>query len=241
MRVFVAGGTGAIGRPLIRQLKESGHEPIVLTRSDTAAHDLIAGGVNAIIGNALDEACVAGALARSKPDVVVNQLTNIPRRMDPKKIGQQFEATNELRTRGTANLAVAAAHAGVRQMISQSVAFFYAPGRGLATERDELLGVEFSPFTEIREAIRSCEAATLSNSALIGTVLRYGSFYGPGTQFENGRQADKLVKRRAYPIIGSGDGSMSFVHGKTRRARFSARSVPQRPVPTTSWTTNRSR
>jgi nucleoside-diphosphate-sugar epimerase len=212
MRVFVAGGTGAIGKPLIDQLRDAGHEVTVLTRDPAAAGTLIARGIDAITGDALDPASVLKAVVQSRPDVIVNELTNIPRTTNPKHAAREFAATNALRTRGTANLLSAAEQAGVRQVISQSVAFYYAAGPGLATENDPLLEPEISALREILAAIAACETATLCATAFTGTVLRYGGLYGPGTQYADGGQFDKLVKSRSFPIVGSGNGAMSFIH-----------------------------
>ena len=82
----------------------------------------------------------------------------------------------------------------------------------MATENDELLRADFSPLSEILEAVEACERVTTSNVTFVGTVLRYGALYGPGTQYDQGGQFDELVKRRGFPIVGSGDAGMSFVH-----------------------------
>jgi hypothetical protein len=72
-----------IGKPLIDQLRDAGHDATVLTRDPAAARKLNTRGIAAATGDALDPASVAKAVAQSRPDVIVNELTNIPRKMNP--------------------------------------------------------------------------------------------------------------------------------------------------------------
>jgi len=45
-----------------------------------------------------------------------------------------------------------------------------------------------------------------------GIVLRYGSFYGPGTMFAGDSGYAELVRGGKMPVIGGGTGVWSFVH-----------------------------
>src|SRR5207302_1711982 len=45
-----------------------------------------------------------------------------------------------------------------------------------------------------------------------GTVLRYGFFYGPGTQFASDGFYAELARKRRFPVLGSGEGRWSFIH-----------------------------
>lgn len=54
MKIFVAGGTGAIGRHLVPQLIDRGHEVIVLVRSSAKAGQARAMGARPALANALD-------------------------------------------------------------------------------------------------------------------------------------------------------------------------------------------
>ena len=77
MRVFVAGATGAIGRPLLRQLVAAGHEVTGTTRSESRAGDIRAAGATAAICDALDADAVREAVEAASPEVVVHQLTDL--------------------------------------------------------------------------------------------------------------------------------------------------------------------
>jgi 2-alkyl-3-oxoalkanoate reductase len=76
MRVLVAGATGAIGRPLIRGLKQHGHSVFGFARSAKSTRVLTEMGAEAVIGDALDAASVQAAIARVRPDAVINELTH---------------------------------------------------------------------------------------------------------------------------------------------------------------------
>ena len=197
MKVLVAGGTGTIGRPLVRQLEEAGHDVVAASRSAPLAMD------------ALDGGSVLSAVATVRPEVIVNQLTAIPDPIHPRKMQQQLEATNRLRREGTGHLMAAARQHGVRRVISQSIAFAYAStGGGAWTEEDRL----FSEAGEIFRAVESLESQTLGADGVDGVVLRYGFFYGPGTTYAPGGGTAEAIRKRQFPIVGTGTGVFAFIH-----------------------------
>lgn len=103
MKVFVAGASGAIGRPLVRQLVAAGHEVTGTTRREERAEEIRAAGAKAVVCDALDGAALGAAVKEASPEVVVNQLTRLPQRYDPRK-ASFYEATNRLRGEGGRNL-----------------------------------------------------------------------------------------------------------------------------------------
>lgn len=152
MRVFVAGATGAIGRPLVRLLVAAGHEVSGLTRDPTKASSL----PNPVVCDVYDAERLREAVAAFEPDVVINELTNLPARRADLEPGMNAR----IRTEGHRNLLAAAAGARV---LAQSVAF---PLSGEAAAA----------------AVEELERTTLAAG---GVVLRYGSFHGPGTYYEH--------------------------------------------------------
>src|SRR5688572_3236175 len=125
MRVFVAGATGVIGRSLVPQLRAAGHDVVGMTRSAERAGALAKQGAEAVVCDAFDADGVQRAVVEAQPEVVVNQLTDIPKALNPRKFEEQFETNDRLRTEGTGNLMRAAQAAGARRLISQSIAFAY--------------------------------------------------------------------------------------------------------------------
>src|SRR6201987_6047267 len=134
MRVLLAGATGAIGRPFIRGLKQHGHSVFGLVRSAESARMLTEMGAEAVIGDALDAASVRAAIARVRPDAVINELTSLPRHYTAAEMQAAAEPDRKGRIEGNANLLAALRACGVRRYLLQSSAFWYAPGDGLADE-----------------------------------------------------------------------------------------------------------
>ena len=113
MRVFVAGGTGAIGRHLIPALIAAGHQVTASTRSAGKSAELAAAGVVPVVRDGLDRDAVLAAVRDAAPEVIVHQMTSLGTTKDFSRFDQEFAVTNELRTRGTDYLLEAARLAGV--------------------------------------------------------------------------------------------------------------------------------
>jgi uncharacterized protein YbjT (DUF2867 family) len=156
VRIFVAGATGAIGRPLVRLLLAAGHEVSGLTRDPAKAPTL----PNPVVCDVYDAELLRDAVAAFAPDVVVNELTDLP--ADPADITPGANA--RIRTEGHRNLLAAA---GGAKVLAQSVAW---PLEG-----------------EAGRAVEELERTTLQAG---GVVLRYGRFYGPGTYSDDGSLPD---------------------------------------------------
>jgi nucleoside-diphosphate-sugar epimerase len=213
MRVFVAGATGAIGRRLVPSLVEAGHDVAGMTRSADKTESLGAAGAEPVVCDALDADALRDAVARAKPEVVVHELTAIPPAFNPRRMAEEFAPTNRLRSDGTRHLVEAAAAAGARRVVAQSIAFAYAPTEGwVKTEDDELFLDAPEPFRNAVAAVRALETSVLGAGDLEGVVLRYGFFYGPGTSYAPDGAIAEQVRRRRFPIGGRGTGRFSFIH-----------------------------
>lgn len=213
MNIFVAGATGAVGRPLVDRLLQEGYTITAITRSQDRCEELRARGVKAVVTDVFDRAKLRQAVVEAQPEVVINQLTSIPKNLDVRHMAQEFVQTNRLRTEGAQILMEAAVAAGARRMIAQSYGALYAPHRGgLATEEDALYLDAPSAFVELVRAVERLEHTILNTSGISGTVLRYGHFYGPGTGYAMDGGIAEAVRRRQMPIIGGGRGVFSFIH-----------------------------
>jgi nucleoside-diphosphate-sugar epimerase len=138
MKIFVAGATGAIGRPLLNQLLARGHDVIALTRSPERAQSLVAEGIEPEIADVFDADSVKAAIARAQPEVVIEQLTALPRTYSRESMSAAAPLNTRIRLEGGANVLAAAQAAGVRRYLRQSVAFWGIPGAGLADEETPL-------------------------------------------------------------------------------------------------------
>jgi nucleoside-diphosphate-sugar epimerase len=207
MRVFVAGATGAIGRPLVAQLLAAGHEVTGMTRSPERAEALRRAGAEAAVCDAFDADGVRGAMAATRPEAVVHELTDLPVAYTT-NVEALTAGTNRLRREGTRVLLDAARAAGARRFVAQSIAFAYAAEGDWVKDEDAPLGGD----PGVLEALRAHEDAVLEAPGLEGIVLRYGQFYGPGTWYAPGGSIGEQVRKRRFPIVGSGEARFSFVH-----------------------------
>ena len=206
MRVFVAGASGAIGMRLVPQLIARGHDVIGTGRSPEKVTRLGALGVDAIVLDLLNATAVQRAVLAAKPDAIVHEATALAAGGFSRKLDKTFAKTNRLRTTGTDSLLEAAREAGVRRFVAQSFApYRYAPEGGMVkTEADPL---DTTPPASARETFAAMAYVDQTVTAAGGIALRYGGFYGAPDD-----QLVKLVRKRWFPIIGSGDGVMSWIH-----------------------------
>jgi nucleoside-diphosphate-sugar epimerase len=207
MRVFVAGATGVVGRPLVAALAGAGHQVTGTTRSPAKAAVLHNLGATPVIVDGLDRQAVIDAVKTAQPDVIVHQLTQLADLRSMRNFDRAFAVTNELRTRGTDNLLEAARQAGTRRFIAQSYSGWNNNRRGgpVTTEDDPLDPEPLPTAEQALAAIRHVEDAVPA-AVPEGLVLRYGPFYGHGaSDFMLG-----LVRKRQLPVIGAGTGIWSF-------------------------------
>src|SRR6266540_792277 len=97
MRVLVAGATGVIGRPLVRQLREAGHDVVGTTRSPQRAERLRELGAKPAVVDARDTDALRAVVMDAEPEVVINQLTSLPDKTNFRRLEETFGPTNELR------------------------------------------------------------------------------------------------------------------------------------------------
>lgn len=177
MRIFLAGATGVIGRPLVPLLVRAGHEVTGSTRSETKADALRQAGATPVIVDVFNAQALKEAVRKAEPEVVIHQLTDLPDSSDPQAISASLEANARIRIEGTYNLIVAAKMAGATRMVAQSISFVYAPGPEPHAETDPLI----PPDTVSARGVHALEGAVTGTPGLTGVVLRYGRLYGPGT------------------------------------------------------------
>jgi nucleoside-diphosphate-sugar epimerase len=199
MKIFLAGASGVIGRSLIRELTGAGHEVAGTTRDPAKADALRALGAKPVVVDVYDRDRLASVLRAERPDAVIHQLTDL-RQMDR-------AANARVRLEGTRNLVDAARAADVRRMVTQSIAFVYAPGAGLATEDEPLYLDAPEPWRNVPRSTAGMEqmVAELPDSV----VLRYGLLYGPGTAFAPDGFTAGQVRRGEIP---ANENVTSFLH-----------------------------
>ncbi|MEK6252045.1 MAG: NAD(P)-dependent oxidoreductase [Actinomycetota bacterium] len=211
MRVFVAGASGVIGRSLVPKLVAAGHEVTGTTRNERSAEAIRAAGAQAAICDALDPAAVEDAVTAAVSEVIVSELTSLPKDYDLRKI--DYEPTNRLRVEGGRNLISAGRKVGAQRYITQSIAFVYEPQGDWVKDEEARTFVDApGRFASGLEATLTSEREALDAEAMDGLVLRYGQFYGPGTYFDRDGSIAEQVRARRFPQVGKGTGVFSFVH-----------------------------
>lgn len=160
MRIFLAGASGVIGQRLIPRLVQTGHLVGGLTRSASKTELLSHLGAEPILCDVFDREALIRAVHDFKPDVVLNQLTDLPD--DAGQISEHAGLNARIRTEGNQNLIDAVRRSGSPKILAQSVAWQLPDGPDA-------------------QAVAELERSVLAEG---GVVLRYGQFYGPGTYNE---------------------------------------------------------
>jgi nucleoside-diphosphate-sugar epimerase len=214
VRVFVAGGTGVIGRRLVPQLVARGHQVTATTTSAARLGLLKQLGADGVVMEGLDAVSVGEAVASAKPDAIVNQMTALSEahagKPNLRRPDRFFATTNRLRSEGTDHLLAAAEATGVTNFVAQGAAIFNGTLEGgwVKTEEDPL---DLGTGTLARKLAAGTKAISHLEDVVVGAggaVLRYGSLYGPGATDDQ----VKLVRRRLFPLVGGGAGYFSWVH-----------------------------
>ncbi|HTT00551.1 MAG TPA: NAD(P)-dependent oxidoreductase [Steroidobacteraceae bacterium] len=180
-RVFLAGASGAIGRRLTPLLCDAGYSVWGTTRSEAKTEALRALGAEPIVVNVYDAAALGRAMATARPDVVIHQLTDLPKDLDPRQMTDALARNARVREQGTRNLVTAAIATGAQRLIAQSLAWLYAPGHEPHEESDPLDVRATGERGITMRGVVALEDLTLKSPPLQGVVLRYGRLYGPGT------------------------------------------------------------
>lgn len=216
MRIFLTGASGAIGRPLVPRLLAVGHEVVGTTTTEAKVEPLRELGAEPMVVDLLDPDAVGEAVAAADPDAIIHEATALASGIDPRHLDRDFAITNRLRTEGTDHLLAAGRAAGIERFVAQSFTGWTWGRNGGRLRADDEPNDPDPPkkVAPIIAAVEHLEAAVTSAAPIVGTVLRYGGFYGPGTSLEldpPGEQVEAILKRQ-YPVVGGGRGVWSFVH-----------------------------
>lgn len=210
MRVFVAGATGVVGRPLVDALLERGHEVTASTSHPDNLPFLGALGARPALMDGLDDAAVRRAILEAQPEVIINQMTALS--LPSGDYGTWLAVTNRLRSEGTKTLMSAAREVGSRRVVAQSASFMTQPGSGPTDESSPPYLEGPGPIGSHVQANIAAEKRVLATPGIEGVVLRYGFLYGHGTAIGPGGDIATAVKAGDLPIVGAGAGQYPFVY-----------------------------
>jgi hypothetical protein len=170
MRIFLAGASGVIGQRLIPRLVQAGHVVGGMTRSSSKTELLAQLGAEPILCDVFDRDALIQAVRDFTPDVILNELTDLPDEVD--KIGDHAELNARIRTEGNQNVIEAARQSGSPKILAQTVAWQLPDGPDAV-------------------AVAELQRSVLAEG---GVVLSYGQFYGPGTYNEQQIPAEPRVQ-----------------------------------------------
>jgi len=207
MKVIVAGATGAVGRPLVRELRDRGHEVIGITRTSAGAAALSATGATAVIADALNREALLSAFAGQTADALINELTALTKA--PARYAD-MEPTNVLRKDGSTNLVEVARLVGAKRFLTQSIFFGYGYrdfGSTVITEDAPFGSPQGDPTDRVLAALVSAETQAQSLPGVTGIALRYGLFYGGDVDNYIG-----MLRRRALPVPTGHGGTLALIH-----------------------------
>lgn len=220
MRVFIAGGSGVIGRSLVPLLVAAGYRVTALTRSAERAAALQEQGARAVVGDVFDAPGLTALMCAAQPEVVVHQLTAFGAKTHAPGTDPLLE-TIRIREQGTRHLVAAMQAARANCLVTQSISFVCSPratrlnAQGLTHETTPFYLQGGLAFRPLLDAVAEMERLTLSTPGVAGLVLRYGWFYGEGTNYDprTGSIPRGLQKGRSPLVAGdTGTGQGIYSH-----------------------------
>src|SRR5579872_3293656 len=221
MKVFVAGGTGVLGRATLRALAGAGHDICSTARGSEGATLATSLGAKPVAVDLYDLDSVRKAIAGS--DAVLRLTTRIPSLMKMRD-SKAWDETIRLRTEGARILVDAAIAEHVQVYVHESVTFVYRDGgdhwlhEGASTD-DGNSAILRGALQGEREALRFSEAGGR------GVVLRFGGFYG--SDAPSTRDTIKMAQLRRLPHFGAGANFFSSIYtADAGRAVAAALQVP---------------
>ena len=214
MRVFLLGGTGAIGSHALPALIAAGHEVSALVRTPGKAATVRARGADPVMVSMFDRHALSEAFRGH--DAVVNLATSMPS-VATFVFRRAWRPTERVRIEGSAAVVDAALTAGVPRLVQESVSMVY-PDRG-----DEWIDedVKPQPYPNARGNLAAeASAARFSESGGSGVVLRLGLFYGPGAR--HSEQFLDMARHHVVPLVGHPETYLSSIHMHDGGAAVSA-------------------
>lgn len=205
MNVFLAGGTGVLGRASIGPLVEAGHRVRSTARGpekEALARSL---GAEPVSVDLYDAAAVRQAVRGS--DAVIRLTTKIGS-LSKVRSKRAWEETNRLRTEGARILVDAAISERVKVYIHESVAFVYRDSGGDWLSEEAPTDGKTAILTPALEGEK--EAARFSAAGGQGIVLRFAGFYGPDAP--SSREMLAMARKRLLAQIGPGAGYFSSIY-----------------------------
>jgi nucleoside-diphosphate-sugar epimerase len=211
VKVFVAGASGALGVPLVRELVARGHEVVAMTSTESKRPMLEELGAAAVVGDVFDARAMSELVRSAEPEGVVNVASKWS--ASPTRLSQVTPA-NRIREQGARNMVSAAIAAGARRYVNESMMFVYGYGdHGQALTESQPPGRERRRgLQRVIDAIVTAERVVREHTErgeIEGACVRFGFFHG--RHADSTRQMFTLVRKRSLPVVGNGDTVRSWI------------------------------
>lgn len=209
MTVFVAGATGVLGKRIVDQLSDRGHDVIGLARDGAGVELVEARGGEPRRGDVMDESSLEQAVP-DDVDVVVHAATAIPTSQKP--TDEEWARNDRVRLDGATNL-VSVAGEDAERFVFPSVVWLARQPDGSSFDET----ADRHPDRATRSAAETEDYLREAGSehGFDVTILRNGFFYASDDTFT--RQFAANLLDGDLPVIGGGllgrrDAELSFVH-----------------------------
>jgi hypothetical protein len=237
VRIFVAGGTGVVGRPLVETLVDRGHEVSASTHRTENFSVIEALGARPALMDGLDDAAVRQAILETEPAVIINQITALS--APSRNYARWLAVANRLRSEGKKTLMTAAREAGTRRVVAQSASFMTQPVGSDPTHELSPLYLEPRSRSEATSRRTSrpkhwCWGHRGSKASSFDTVSSTGKAPRSG-RVENGQQGSSQARCRLSARAPAG---IRLFTSATQCRPPCKRSTGEAPASTTSWATS---
>jgi len=218
MRIFVAGGTGVLGRRAVALMVEAGHEVTVSTRSTARQVAVGAAGATPVTVDLFDAPAVVKMVEGH--DVVANLATHIPK-ASRMAMPSAWKENDRIRTEVSTNLAAAVLSTGVGRYVQESIAFLYADaGDAWITE-----AAPVEPTANLASALTAeANVIRVVEAGATGIALRFAGFYGPDSH--STLDTIRFAKKRVAGGFGKDTYVSSITTDDAAAAVFAALNAP---------------
>ena len=179
MRIGLTGGTGFIGKRVVRLLRERGHTVICVVRNPDKAAALTAMGAEAVRGDILDRGSLKAAFTSC------DAVFHIAASVDFGVVGKQADSALAKNLEGTRNALEAARDAGAKKIVYTSSIVVYGSPRGeVVPEGAKSEGIQFptshATFYAMSKARAHYEVAVpLMEAGAPIVIVQPGAVIGP--------------------------------------------------------------
>jgi nucleoside-diphosphate-sugar epimerase len=202
MEVLITGGTGLLGRHLFPALQACGHSVRMLTLAGEDTGWLEERGVAVFRGDIREPDTLVSPMRGADGVIHCAAMMGVWRPMRDYR---------EVNVTGTANICRAALNERVTRLVHVSSWTVYGMNLGLAATEDLPLRPLDEPYATTKAEGDLVVQRMIAEEGLPATIIRPGTFFGPGDRLHFGRIANR-IRAGTWITIGSGHNALPFVY-----------------------------